>query len=59
MELEGWQPVLSPVKQAAVRAVTSHSVTVRLLTGVTPEGEELTFAAQDLIDLTLVNKLPS
>ncbi len=59
MELEGWQPVLSPVKQAVVRAVTPQSLTVRLLTGVTSEGEEMTFAPPDLIDVTLVNKLPS
>ncbi len=56
MELEGWQPVLSPVKQATVRAVTPHSLTVRLLTGVTAEAEEVTLAAADLIDLTVVNK---
>lgn len=56
MELEGWQPVLSPVKQAIVRDVTLHSLTVRLLTGVTAESEEMTFAAEDLIDLTVVNK---
>lgn len=56
MELEGWQPVLSPVKRATVRAVTPHSLTVHLLTGVTEESEEVTFAAEDLIDLTVVNK---
>jgi hypothetical protein len=57
MELDGWQPVLSPVKQATVRAVTAHSVRVRLLTGVSIESEEeVTFAAEDLTELTVMNK---
>lgn len=55
MELDGWQPVLSAPKHATVQSVTRDTVSVRLLTedGAEPD-EEVTFAAEDLTELTLV-----